>query len=164
MSHLLPFRYRPCSFRGILNLLREGDRHERVSGSGSYRTRNPKASALSDRFEELYRKHLDSWAYEQFKNVDAAPDKTFDTIRSVLVSKFSNYGTKEIDEMTSSNEIDFSELSGKKTIRCFPGLHISARLRLKLLPDRLPVHVFVQRAFFGAADLDIIPDPDKLRI
>lgn len=116
IGYMFETGYKPCSFRGILNLLREGDRHERVSGSGSYRTRNPKASALSDRFEELYRKHPDSWAYEQFKNVDAAPDKTFDTIRSVLVSKFSNYSTKEIDEMTSSNDIDFSELSEKKTI------------------------------------------------
>ena len=37
-------------------------------------------------------------------------------------------------------------------------------LRLKLLPDRLPVHVFVQGALLSASDLDIIPDPDKLRI
>ena len=46
----------------------------------------------------------------------------------------------------------------------FPVYAFLPRLRLKLLSDRLSVHVFVQCAFFGAADLDIIPDPDKLRI
>lgn len=60
IAYMIETNYKPCSFHGILNLIREGDRHERVSGAGSYRIRNSKISALSDRFEEHYMNHPDS--------------------------------------------------------------------------------------------------------
>ena len=39
-----------------------------------------------------------------------------------------------------------------------------ARFRLKLLLDRLPIHVLVQRPFLRTTDPDIVPDPVELRV
>lgn len=107
--------YQPCNFHGILQLVREGERSERkVTKNGERRTET-RASKLYDYFQNLHEQNPDSWAYEQFKNVDQAPDRTYDTIRSTLASKFANYTTKEIEKMMSGNDFDFNKIAQKKT-------------------------------------------------
>lgn len=104
--------YKPYNFSGILQLVREGERKTVINGK---RQSDKRASELSNRFQILHELNPDSWAYEQFRNVDQAPDKTYDTIRSTLVAKFSNYSTKEIEMMMLGNDFDFNKIAQKKT-------------------------------------------------
>ena len=46
----------------------------------------------------------------------------------------------------------------------FPVHAFLTGLRLELLLDCLPIHVFVQRPFLGSPDSDIVPDPVELRV
>lgn len=101
--------YEPYNFSGILKLVREGERTSRGSSTN-------RDSKLFQRFQKLYSTNPDSWAYEQFKNVDQAPDKTYDTIRSTLVAKFSHYSTQEVEQMMSGNDFDFNRIAREKTI------------------------------------------------
>lgn len=103
--------YKPYNFSGILQLVREGERKEEIIN----RVRNSRASELFKRFQKLHEMNPNSWAYEQFKSVDQAPDRTYDTIRSTLVAKFSNYNTEEIEYMMSGNDFDFNKIAQKKT-------------------------------------------------
>ncbi|MDE6519326.1 MAG: type IV secretory system conjugative DNA transfer family protein [Ruminococcus sp.] len=103
--------YKPYNFSSILQLVREGERKEEIINKG----RNSRASELFKRFQKLHEMNPNSWAYEQFKSVDQAPDKTYDTIRSTLVSKFSNYNTEEIEKMMLGNDCDFKKIAQKKT-------------------------------------------------
>lgn len=101
--------YEPYNFSGILKLVREGERTSRGSSTN-------RDSKLFQRFQKLYSTNPDSWAYEQFKNVDQAPDKTYDTIRSTLVAKFSHYSTQEVEQMMSGNDFDFNRIAREKTV------------------------------------------------
>lgn len=103
--------YKPFNFKGILQLVREGERNV----MNAQRRSSAKTSELSIRFQKLHEKNSESWAYEQFRNVDQAPDKTYDTIRSVLASKFASYSTEEIEEMMSCNDFDFIDIAQHKT-------------------------------------------------
>ena len=116
IGYMVETKYKPFNFQGVMELLREGDRFQRRSNTDGNRFAYSKASKLSDRFEELHEKNPDSWAYEQFRNVDQAPDRTYDTIRSCLASKFCNYTTKEIEEMMSANDIDFAEIAKERFV------------------------------------------------
>lgn len=111
IGYMVETKYEPFNFQGIMELLREGDRFDRKKDTSSGRVVYKKASKLSDRFEELHEKKPNSWAYEQFRNVDQAPDRTYDTIRSCLAAKLSNYTTEEISKMMKYNDIDFEEIA-----------------------------------------------------
>ena len=104
--------YKPYNFSGILQLVHEGERKTVINGKKQTSSR---ASELSNRFQILHELNPNSWAYEQFRNVDQAPDKTYDTIRSTLAAKFANYSTKEIEKMMSGNDFDFNKIAQKKT-------------------------------------------------
>ncbi len=116
IAYMQETNYQPRNLHSILELLREGDRHERKVGIGAERYTDTKSSRLSDRFERLHLQNPDSWAYQQFANVDTTPDKTYDCIRSTLASKFAQFDTKEIEQMMSSNEIDFREIAENKSV------------------------------------------------
>lgn len=115
IGYMLETGYTPCNFKGVLQLMHEGERFSRSTVKDGYRRYTEKASLLSDRFEELHEKSPDSWAYKQYKSVDQANDKTYDCIRVTLASKFANYTSEELDEMMSSNEIDFDKIAREKT-------------------------------------------------
>lgn len=107
--------YQPCNFEGILQLVREGERSERKFIKNGERCTEKRASKLYDRFQKLHEQNPKSWSYEQFRNIDQAPDKTYDTIRSTLASKFANYTTKEIEKMMSGNDFNFNKIAQQKT-------------------------------------------------
>ncbi len=115
IGYMVETDYEPMNFRGILSLLGESERFTRrlITSDGERRT-TEKASLLADRFEELYKKNPKSWAYEQFRNVNAASEKTFDSFRVCINAKFSNFTTEEIDLMMSGNDIDFEKLVDEK--------------------------------------------------
>ena len=56
----------------------------------------------------------------------------------------------------------YREIDGVNYTRLVPAL--LPELQSDFLLDGLSVHVFIKRPFPGAADLDVIPDPDELRI
>ena len=56
----------------------------------------------------------------------------------------------------------YREIDGINNTRLVPAL--LTELQIDLLLNGLSVHVFVERPFSRAADLDIVPDPDELRI
>ena len=56
----------------------------------------------------------------------------------------------------------YRKIDGVDYTRLVPAL--LPELQSDLLLDGLSVHVFVERPFSSAADLDIVPDPDELRI
>ncbi len=113
---MIETKYQPFNFSGILQLINEGEHCERKVIKNGERCKDSKVSGLYDRFQELYEKNPDSWECEQFKNVNQAPDRTYDTIRSTLAAKFSNYSTKEIEKMMSGNDFDFAGAAQQKTI------------------------------------------------
>lgn len=112
IGYMYETSYKPYNFSGILQLVREGERKSVINGK---KQTDKRASELSNRFQILHELNPNSWAYEQFRNVDQAPDKTYDTIRSTLVAKFSNYSTKETEKMMSGNDFDFNKIAQKKT-------------------------------------------------
>lgn len=107
--------YKPFNFKGLLQLLNEGERHPKTIIKDGVRTTNTKNSLLNERFEELHKKSPNSWAYEQYCSVNQAADKTYDSIRVTLASKFANYTSNELDNMMSSNYIDFEKIAHEKT-------------------------------------------------
>ena len=92
------------NFHNILEMLRMAGRDD------SRRT------ALSLLMDELYSKNHNSWAVKQFKNVNQAPEKTFNTIVSTSVAKFCSIDTEELAEMMKYDEIDLPSIGQKKTV------------------------------------------------
>lgn len=74
-----------------------------------------KRSKLKSRLAAHKARHPDSWACEKFESVDTAPHKTFDTIRSTLVAKFSQMDTEELRHMMSGERFDFARTAQEKT-------------------------------------------------
>jgi type IV secretion system protein VirD4 len=83
----------------------------RVCGRTDANTKSCKYLEIIKRHKEKY---PDSWAYEQYMNVYTAPNKTYDTVVSNCLSKFSIYDTKEIRSMLSSNDLVFSDIGRQK--------------------------------------------------
>ena len=115
ISYMLETGYTPCNFKGLLQLLNEGERYTRTTIRDGSRCTDEKASKLRERFEELHKVFPNSWGYKQFKSVDQASDKTYDSIRVTLASKFANFTPEELDKMMSSNDIDFEKIAKEKT-------------------------------------------------
>lgn len=105
IAYMIETDYQPCNFSSILALVREGNRS----------SENQKKSDLSRRFQELRHKNSDSWACSQFENINQAPYKTYDTIRSTLAAKFAKFDTQELQTMMSQNDLDFVELGTSRT-------------------------------------------------
>ncbi len=97
--------YKPFNFRGILQLVREGERMSEDS----------KRSALSQRFKTHKKYFPNSWACAQFENFDQAPWKTYDTIRTTLVAKFAKFDTMELQAMMSGNDFTLSQIGNSRT-------------------------------------------------
>lgn len=92
------------NFHSILELLRCAGR------SG-----NSKKSFLTSMMAELEEENKNSWAVKQFKNVNQAPDKTYDTIVTTSIAKFCAFDTEELAEMMKYDEIDLPSIGQKKT-------------------------------------------------
>lgn len=105
IGYIVETDYTPCNFSSILELVREGEREDDES----------KVSALSRRFDRLKKIRPQSWACAQFENVNQAPFKTYDTIRSTLASKFATFDTEELKKMMDGNNVDFAAIGQKKT-------------------------------------------------
>lgn len=105
IAYMIETGYQPFNFSGILKLVREGERENDDS----------KSSKLSRRFERLKRINPQSWAVSQFESIDAAPNKTYDTIRISLLSKFAKFDTQELQEMMSGSDFDFASIGKEKT-------------------------------------------------
>lgn len=95
----------PKQLSYVIPLMQEGVR----------KNEEDKHTKLSARFARLRLENPKSWAYSQFQNADAAPDKTYDTIRSTIASKFANLDTPELSSMMSGNDIDFNAIGEEKT-------------------------------------------------
>lgn len=93
------------TFREILRLVRLGEREDS----------DDKSSELKKLFDSHKRKHPDSWACEKFEAVDTAPYKTYDTIRSTLAAKFSQFDTEELRLMMKKGGFDFTSVAREKT-------------------------------------------------
>lgn len=80
----------------------------------------PDSSSKNCKYAMLLKKHEidypDSWAVKQYQNVSQAPNKTYDTVVSNTLSKFSIYDTIELQEMLLYDEIDFVSIGQKPTI------------------------------------------------
>ncbi len=94
-----------CSIAEVMNLLREGSRQNEDS----------KISMLSNRFRIHKNANPKSWACEQFDNINAAPYKTYDCIRTTLTGKFASLDTPELNEMLSGNGFSFRDVADRKT-------------------------------------------------
>ncbi len=115
IGYMTETNYQPKNFRGLLRLIEESERYDGSRYFGRECRDSEKASALAERFERLHAEHSDSWAYEQFKAVDSAPDKTYDSIRVTLSSKLSNYTSRELEMMMSGSDIDFTDIAKRRT-------------------------------------------------
>lgn len=91
------------NFHNILEILRCTGRRD------NYKTE------LSNNMEELYEQNHNSWAVKQFRNVDQAPEKTFNTIVSTSIAKFCSVDTEELAEMMKYDEINLPSIGQKKT-------------------------------------------------
>lgn len=105
IGYMVETDYKPFNFRGILQLVREG---ERIS-------EDSKRSALSQRFKTHKKLFPDSWACAQFENFDQAPWKTYDTIRTTLVAKFAKFDTMELQAMMNGNDFTLSQIGNSRT-------------------------------------------------
>lgn len=105
IAYMIETKYEPFTFAGILALMREGTRKDE----------DDKSSKLSERFADHKKKYPGSWACSQFENVDAAPYKTYDTIRTTLAAKFAKFDTNELRQMMSGNDTDFTQIGRRKT-------------------------------------------------
>ena len=108
--------YKPMNFQSLMTLLLEGERFTRRKETGGVRQTSEKASYLADRFEQLHDENPYSWAYEQFKAVNQASEKTFDCINVTLATKLSNYSSREVAAMTSDNDIDFTKIATERSV------------------------------------------------
>ena len=115
IGYMIETKYFNCNFRGLLRLMDEGERFTRRFDRDGYRQSTEKASKLSDRFERHHKNNPNSWAYEQFKAVDSATEKTYDSIRVTLAAKLANFSSRELEMMMSSNDIDFADIAKQRT-------------------------------------------------
>lgn len=114
IGYMLETGYKPMNFQSIVSLLHEGRRFSRNIIENGVRRTDENCSKLRDRFDELKKKNPNSWACEQFYNVDSAPERTFGTVRTCVAAKLANYTTQEIATMMSGNDLDFEELAKEK--------------------------------------------------
>lgn len=89
-----------------------------ITEMGAVKTPN---SVLKRRFEEHNRWMIknygkESWAYSRFLQVDVVPERTYGTIVGTTNAKMAFFDTEELQQMLSSDVIDFTELGRKKTI------------------------------------------------
>lgn len=104
IKETVPEKSMDHNFHNILEMLRMAGRD------------NSRRTALSLLMDELYSKNHNSWAVKQFKNVNQAPEKTFNTIVSTSVAKFCSIDTEELAEMMKYDEIDLPSIGQKKTV------------------------------------------------
>lgn len=105
IGYMFETNYMPFNFKGILQLVREGERTNDDN----------KDSRLSRRFKKLRETDPLSWACDQFSDVDQAPDKTYDCIRATLTSKLSRLDTRELQIMMSGNDFTFASIGSSRT-------------------------------------------------
>ncbi len=91
------------NFHNMLELLRNAGR------------KSSRTTPLELMMEELREDNPKSWAYKQFQNVNQAPEKTFNTIVSTSIAKFSAIDTEELAEMMKYDEIDIKSIGMRKT-------------------------------------------------
>lgn len=95
-----------CTIPCVIELLRQCGR--------------PNSEIKECAYSRLLQKHSlyypNSWAVKQYENISQAPNKTYDTIVSNALSKFSVYDTEEMVDFLSGNDIDFKELGKTPTI------------------------------------------------
>lgn len=95
----------PMNFKSMLILNAEGERDGEED----------KESKLRKRFELLRKMNPDSWACQKFEQVDTAPYKTYDTIRSTLSAKLSSLDTPELCNMMARGDFSFTDIADRKT-------------------------------------------------
>ena len=106
IKETVPKNSKEHNFHNILELLRLAGRDD------SRRT------ALSLLMDELHENNPNSWSVKQFRNVNQAPEKTFNTIVSTSVAKFCSIDTEELAEMMKYDEINLPSIGQKKTVAC----------------------------------------------
>lgn len=104
IGYLHEAKKKQASFRDILDLVRKGERRDDTD----------KSSELQSIFIRHKKLHPNSWACEKFEAVDTAPYKTFDTIRSTLMAKFSHLDTEELRQMMSRSGFDFAQTAQRR--------------------------------------------------
>lgn len=104
IKETVPENSKNHNFHNILEMLRMAGRDE-----------DSRKTGLSELMDKLYDKNPKSWAVKQFKNVDQAPERTFNTIVSTSVAKFCSVDTEELAEMMQYDEIDLPSIGQKKT-------------------------------------------------
>ena len=142
VGYMLETGYEPINFHSLISLLHEGERFTRTTFENGMRKHDENYSKLRDRFNELKGRNPNSWACEQFFNVDSAPERTFGTVRTCVATKFSNFTTEEISAMMSDNDIDFERLANEK----FALFIIQSDCDRSM--DRL-VNLFISQAIFA---------------
>ena len=144
IGYMLETGYESINFHSLISLLHEGERFTRTTFENGMRKHDENYSKLRDRFNELKGRNPNSWACEQFFNVDSAPERTFGTVRTCVATKFSNFTTEEISAMMSDNDIDFERLANEK----FALFIIQSDCDRSM--DRL-VNLFISQAIFARA-------------
>ena len=71
---------------------------------------------MENHAKRIKEKEEESWAWEIFQNVNMASDRTYLTICISTLAYLAKYGTKEIRQMMSGNDIDFERIGQEKTI------------------------------------------------
>lgn len=93
-----------CNIPYVLELIRKCGRND-----------DRKNSEYDKLMEDYKRINSNSWAVKQFGNMSMNPGKTFCTIVSNTLSKFSVFDTPELQNMLKCNEIDFASIGKEKT-------------------------------------------------
>lgn len=105
IGYMTETNYSPFNFSSILSLVREGTR----------KNEDTKESKLAMRFKRHYLSNPKSWACAQFEQVNAAPDKTYDTIRTTLAAKFAKFDTPELQQLMSGCSFSFDDIGKRRT-------------------------------------------------
>ncbi len=105
IGYIVETDYQPRTIAGIMSLMREGGRDDEDS----------RISKLSKRFDMLKNENPHSWACQMFDNVNAAPTRTYDTIRSTMAAKFAKLDTRELRTMLNGSDVDFKQIARQKT-------------------------------------------------
>lgn len=108
IGYLIETRSKDKDFHGILDLLLKSESYD----PDSYN----KNSELKEMFERHKRLNPRSWAAEKFFQAYAAPQKTYDTIRTTLSAKFCELDTEEIRQMMHRGGFDFRRVAQEKTV------------------------------------------------
>lgn len=106
VGYMIETDYQPKDFKSILELLSMGGRVDEE---------NRNSSRIAEKFAMLKEADPESWACFQFDNANAAPDKTFDSTRVTLLTKFTGFDSEELREMMSGNDIDLTSPGREKT-------------------------------------------------